>query len=276
MIAWGLWVRENGLKKITIVVAALLSGCAGTKVLKESEPIQTTRPLATVSDQHATATLDWVIVRDGPGTWAKNADWDEYLLSISNVSDQSMRVTEIIVVDSLDIRVESQPTRKLLVRNTKTIARRYRDSDIEVRAGRGVGTMLATGAGVTVLGIGVANATAGTLFITGTAFGAGVAAANALLFLGPALAVGGIVRGVNNNAVNNEIEQRQTLLPAHLPPNEELELDVFFPLVPSPKSIEVTYTDATGEHRLTIDTNTVLSGLHIDAPNEEEIVVNGE
>lgn len=244
----------------------MLSGCAGTKVLKESEPIQTTQSLATVSDQRATVTLDWVIVRDGPGTWAKNADWDEYLLSVSNLSDQPLRITGITVVDSLDTHIESQPTRKLLVRNTKTTARRYRDSDIEVRAGRGAGTMLATGAGITVLGIGVANATVATLFTT-TTVGAGVAAANALLFLGPALAVVGIVRGVNNSAVNNEIEQRQTILPAHLPPNEELELDVFFPLAPSPKSIEVTYTDATGEHRLTIDTSTVLSGLHINAPD---------
>lgn len=255
------------MKKITIVVVALLSGCAGTKVLKESEPIQTTQSLATVSDQRATVTLDWVIVRDGPGTWAKNADWDEYLLSVSNLSDQPLRITGITVVDSLDTHIESQPTRKLLVRNTKTTARRYRDSDIEVRAGRGAGTMLATAAGVTVLGIGVANATAATFFMTGTTVGAGVAAASALLFLGPALVVGGIVRGVNNSAVNNEIEQRQTILPAHLPPNEGLELDIFFPLAPSPESIEVTYTDATGEHRLTIDTSTVLSGLHINAPD---------
>ena len=68
----------------------VLSGCGGTKVLKEAQPIQTTQPLATVSDQQVTAILDWVIVRDGPGTWAKNADWDEYLLRIRNLSEQSI------------------------------------------------------------------------------------------------------------------------------------------------------------------------------------------
>ncbi len=51
-----------------------LSGCGGTKVLKEPEPLVVTRPLATASDQHLSATLDWVIFRDGPGTWAKNVD----------------------------------------------------------------------------------------------------------------------------------------------------------------------------------------------------------
>jgi hypothetical protein len=58
-----------------LVCLLVLSGCGGTKVLKEAQPIQTTRPLATASDQQVTAILDWVIVRDGPGTWAKNADW---------------------------------------------------------------------------------------------------------------------------------------------------------------------------------------------------------
>jgi hypothetical protein len=58
-----------------LVWLLVLSGCGGTKVLKEAQPIQTTQPLATASDQQVTAILDWVIVRDGPGTWAKNADW---------------------------------------------------------------------------------------------------------------------------------------------------------------------------------------------------------
>ena len=58
---------------ITLSLVSLV-GCGGTKVLKEPQPMQTTQPLAEVSDQQVTATLDWVIVRDGPGTWAKNAD----------------------------------------------------------------------------------------------------------------------------------------------------------------------------------------------------------
>jgi hypothetical protein len=30
---------------------------------------------------------DRVAFRDGPGTWAKNADWDEYWVSIENMSN---------------------------------------------------------------------------------------------------------------------------------------------------------------------------------------------
>ncbi len=69
--------------------------------------------------------LDWVIVRDGPGTWAKNSDWDEYLLRVSNLSDQPIRVTRLTVVDSLSTRIESQSTRKALVSGSKETAQRY-------------------------------------------------------------------------------------------------------------------------------------------------------
>jgi hypothetical protein len=249
----------------------MLSGCGGTKVLKESQPIQTTQPLATVSNQHVTAILDWVIVRDGPGTWAKNADWDEYLLRVSNLSDQPIQVTRVIVVDSLDTRIESQPKRKQLVKGSKQTARRYKDSGIKVKAGRGAGTMLVAGGAVTVIGVAAAYGAAGVAAASlGTAsIGAGTGAAiGGLLLLGPALAVGGIVRGVRNSAVNNQIEQRQTVLPLEVSAREELTLDVFFPLAPSPNMVEVTYTDATGEHSLIIDTSTALHGLHIDAPKK--------
>lgn len=248
-----------------LVCMFVLSGCGGTKVLKEAQPIQTTQPLATVSDQQVTVILDWVIVRDGPGTWAKNADWDEYLLRIRNLSDQPIQVIRVIVVDSLDTRIESQPKRKQLVKGSKQTTRRYKDSGIKVKAGRGAGTMLVAGAAVTVIGVGAASVVA----VSGaTVAGSAGAAAGGLLLLGPALVVGGIVRGVRNSAVNKQIEQRQTVLPLELSAGEELSLNVFFPLAPSPGMVEVSYTDVTGEHSLTIDTNTALNGLHIDAPKK--------
>ena len=68
--------------------------------------------------------------------------------------------------------------------------------------------------------------------------------------------------------MNNEIELRQTLLPLEIPANEKLGVNIFFPLAPSPSVVELIYVDATGEHRLIIDTSKALDGLHIDAPKE--------
>jgi len=254
---------------ITAVLTALiLSACGGTKVLKNSQPLQATEPLAAASDQRVTAILDWVIVRDGPGTWAKNADWDEYLLRVSNLSDQPIQITGLIVIDSLDTRIEPAPGRKHLVKGSKLTARRYKDSGIKVKAGRGTGTMLVAGAAVTAVGYGAASAVVvGGLGGVGTA-GAGAGAAGGLLLLGPALVVGGVVRGVRNSAVNKEIIQRQTQLPLQISAGEQLTLDIFFPLAPSPRLVEIIYADANGEHRLGIDTSAALHGLHMDASKE--------
>ena len=259
------------MKKVTralmiAFIIANLQGCGGTKVLKEPQPIQTTQPLAAISDQRVAATLDWVIVRDGPGTWAKNADWDEYLLRVRNQSDRRIQVTRLIVVDSLGTHIESQPGRKQLVKSSKKTARIYKESGIKVKAGRGAGTMLVAGAVLTVVGAGVASVAAYGSIMSGVATaGSAGAAAGGLLLLGPALAVGGIVRGVNNSKVNNQIELRQTVLPLEIPAGEELSLNVFFPLAPSPTMVVLTYTDAGGENSLVIDTSTALYGLHIDA-----------
>lgn len=250
------------------VITLSLSACGGTKVLKESQPMQTVQPLAAVSEQRVSAILDWVIVRDGPGTWARNADWDEYLLRVSNLSDRSIQVTGLIVVDSLDTRIDPEPGRKQLVKASKKTAKLYKKERINVKAGRGAGTMIAAGAAVTVIGVGAAYGAAGAA-LSGSAFGAGATAAvGGLLLLGPALAVGGIVRGVNNSAVNRQIEQRQTILPLEIRAGEELTLDVFFPIAPSPRMVEVSYTDANGQNTLIIDVSAALKGLHMVASNK--------
>ncbi len=84
-----------------------------------------------------------------------------------------------------------------------------------------------------------------------------------MVLLVPALAVGGIVRGVNNSKVNKQIESRQTLLPITLQKDEKKTLNIFFPLSPSPRQIQLTYVDAQGEHTLIIDTQAALEGLHL-------------
>ncbi len=258
-------IRKSRPLAVVLLGAALLGGCGGTKVLKEPQPMQATQPLAASADQRLRATLDWVIVREGPGTWAKNADWDEYLLRVSNLSDQPVRITRLMVVDSLNTPIASQPSRKKLVKASKKTARRYKDSGLKVKAGRGAGTMLVAGAAVTAVGVGAASAVAAGSALSGAAAaGSAGAAVGGVLLLGPAIAVGGVVRGVNNSAVNKQIESRQSQFPLDLSAMEEAALDVFFPLAPSPRRIELAYADHIGEHVLLIDTQTVLDGLHIE------------
>ncbi len=267
------FVNRQRLYLLPLVCTVVLSGCGGgTKLLKEPQPIPELQPLASASDRQVTATLDWVIVRDGPGTWARNADWDEYLMRVSNRSDQPIEVTGVIVVDSIDTRVESQPGRKQLVKASKETARRYDKSGIDVKAGYGADTLI--GAGAVVTGVGLAgtaalsSATIVSGITTGGAAAGAMTAVGGLVVLGPVLAVNGIVRSVNNNEVNEHIELRQTKLPAAVAAGEELLLNVFFPITPSPRMLEILYSDANGDNSLVVETSSALDGLHLETSTE--------
>ncbi len=241
-----------------VLAVVALSGCGGTKMLKEPEPLVVTQSLAAASDQRLAATLDWVIVRDGPGTWAKNVDWDEYLIRVQNLSDESIQVTNITVLDSLGTQIETGENRKQLVKGTKETKRRYTGEGLTVKAGLGAGTLLVAGAVVGVTSAAIIGATLWTAS-TGTA----VVAATGGILLVPVFAVGGVMRGVNNSRVNKQIETRQTLLPIVLQEEEEKSLVIFFPLAPSPRQVEITYADSQGDHTLIIDTRAALEGLHL-------------
>lgn len=252
-------VLHTGAIILSVLLLLGLNGCGGSKVLKESEPLAVTQSLVTASDQRLAAALDWVIVRDGPGTWAKNVDWDEYLIRVQNLSDEPIRVTNIAVFDSLGTRIEIGGSRRQLIEGTKETARRYKDAGLTVKAGVGGGALATAGGAVSV-----ASTAVGLSALAGSAsMAAGGAAVAGAVIVAPALIVGGIVRGMNNNEVNEHIESRQTLLPAVLPEAQGQNLDLFFPLAPSPIQIEFAYVDSQGEHTLSIDTRAVLDGLHL-------------
>lgn len=256
---------KTSKQNLSITFAFLLSafvftGCAGTKLLKEPERFTTTSSLVTGSDEQMAMSLDWVVVRDGPGTWAKNADWDEYLIRVQNLGDDVIQVNSITLLDSLGTRIEPGQNRKQLVIGSKEAVRRYKGSGIKVQAGAGVGTLVTAGA---VTGVATAALVAsGPLALSS---GAAAAATGGLILL-PVFAVGSVMRGLNNSKVNSQIELRQTLLPAALE-EEEKSLDIFFPLTPSPRQIELTYVDSGGEHVVIVDTHEALAGLNLPHAN---------
>ena len=249
-----------------LVITSLLTGCGGSKILRNPVAVDTQAALVAASDGTISADLDWVIVRDGPGTWAKNADWDEYLIQVRNLSSSDITIEAVVVYDSLDNKMDSSDSRKKLIKGTKATSKRYKGHDIDVKAGLGGATLAAAG-GATYLASGaliVASWSAGasTVAVAGvTAVGAVVAA--------PVLVVGGVFRGVNNARVTNRIEDRHTPLPLNIAAQDQAALDIFFPLSPSPRRVEIYYADASGSHIMSLDTSVALSGLHLGVVEDE-------
>ena len=256
-------VTVSEIRKILVagLMLAALSGCGGTKVLKEPQPLAVDEALAAASDGNVSAALDWVIVRGGPGTWAKNADWDEYLITLRNDSAGPVSVSAITVTDSSGHQHGTIPSRKKLVKASRATAKRYKGEGIKVKAGLGGGALVVAGGLSASVGAG-----AGAAAVYGS--GAAVGATAGALVLAPVLVVGGVVKGVNNSKVNGEIERRQTPLPLQIEPGAAQSFDIFFPIAPSPSEVRVVYSDSMGEHSIVIDTRGALDGLHL-APEED-------
>jgi hypothetical protein len=242
-----------------VVISAILclAGCGGSKVLKNPEQLRIERALASTSNHQIELILDLIIVRDGPGTWAKNADWDEYLLRVRNLSNNELQITGVAVYDSLGARQQPQIKRAILVDGSRAVAKRYKSEGLRVKAGLGGTTLLVAGgtAYVAGAGLGAAALAGGSSAVAGAAV-IGIVAA-------PALAVGGIFRAVNNSKVADEIVNRNTPLPVNVAASSDTALDLFFSLAPSPRQIEVSYTNSKGEQKIVLNTQETLKGLHI-------------
>ena len=254
-----------------LICILTLSNCSsGTAVLDEPIAMQTSRPLTSESDENIEVTLYWVIVRNGPGTWASNADWDEYLMQVKNVSDETVEISSVVVVDSLDYRLEASADLQSLIDGSRSTASRYEDSNIEVRAGLGTDTMMAAGAAMTLTG---AAAVAATTSVTmtgllgsspGWSIAGPAAAAVGVLIAGPLIVREGQERARNELAVSNEIRSRQSRVPMLIESGGDRPMDLFYPLAPSPQSIEISYRNSSGEHVLILETQPELQGLHVD------------
>jgi hypothetical protein len=267
--------RKATLIILPVCLAVLLSACGGSKLIKNSEPIELTTPLAQISDRQVTATLQWVIVRDGPGTWAKYASWDEYLLGVKNQSGEKIQLTGIYIVDSMGFQHPSDSNRRRLVKASRGTIKRYKNIDIDINAGYGGGAaLIAAGVGAGYLASAALNVAVEAALMSGaTATGTMAVAASAAFVVAPILIVGGIAQGINNHKVTNEIVARHTALPVIVAANETLWLDLFFPLAPSPQRIDIAYSGPFGERVISLDTNEVLNGLHIVSPKiyEEDL-----
>ncbi len=245
---------------LAVYAGWLLTGCGGgAKLLKEPEPMPAElNPIASASDGALSARLDWVIVRDGPGTWSRNADWDEYLLQVQNRSSGALTITAARLEDSSGFVNDSIGDRKALVKATRSTAKRYDDEGIKVKAGAGAGSMVLAG---------TAAGAAGLTLGAAVAYGSSAAAAGALgaILAAPVIIGGGFVRASNTNKVHQEIVRRHTDFPFVLGTGEGQAMDVFFPISPSPQRLVLTYQIYGREGELVIDTSVSLGGLHLAA-----------
>jgi hypothetical protein len=263
--------RACGLRRAAwfaaVGVTLLFAGCTHTRKLGTAIPSLGPTVIASASDDRITGSLDGLIVRDGPGTWASNANWDEYLLRLDSISAVPVEITGIALVDFLGKGVAARGDRAALVAASEDRSRQYRTAGIRVVPGVGASTLFGSAAVVlgssAVAGVGALAAGSGA---AGSAAMASASTAGALV-VAPALLAAGTVVAIEEHQVDREIRSRSTALPLPLAAQQQgARLDAFFPLSPAPRQLLVNYRDASGQHTLTLDTKAALAYLHLPPP----------
>jgi len=254
------------IARLTICFACIvLTSCAGPRVVDVAAPaerIVVKRPLATASDGVLTAELNWITVRNGPGSWVTDANWDEYILSIRNDSSSTIRIRNVTINDSLDNEFSTSARRTTLRKQSKVTLKRYEDLGLEVKPGFSGDALMFAGTVAQTAG-----ATATMEILKGSlAIGAIPVAIGAVVVLSPALIIGGTMRNIRHNEISEMIVERHSNLPILLKSEEEQVQHFFFPIAPSPQQVEITYVSDAKARKLVIDTKSALRGLHLLQP----------
>jgi hypothetical protein len=230
--------------------ALLLSGCVSTRYL---EARKGTPPpeIINVPFQPSLleASLNAVVTYNGPGSWKRDAFWDEYVVTVRNTGDQPITVTRGDLADFAGAVQHAGDNPWALEKESKTLEEKYR--------GAGVAFVRYTTPGLIIVGTGAA-------VVAANAFtAAGAVAATATLVVLPVYYIGVVtINHYNKAAMDKEFERRRIVLPLTLAPGKTWTGSLFFPMVPSPRSLSVKWSSGAkdGESVLPLD---FLHSLHI-------------
>ena len=237
-------------------VLCLMSACVSPKYKHSSK---NTPPIQPLNVKFPSSTLDSSLYSEisdgGPGSWKREAFWDEYIVIMHNEGDQTLNVASATLVDNAGAARPAGSDPWALERESKTLEKRYRDAGVAFSR-MAAPRVIASAAEPTVAasaGIGAAGA---------------ATAATVTAVVVPVY--GATVFGINmhNKAeINKEFNRRRVPLPLTLGPGETRAGSFFFPMVPNPQSLTVRWTGGAGDGATTLDLG-FLQGLHVTGDHE--------
>lgn len=232
----------NKLRKSAVVLTSIvfISGCATTRFIGNPAPPQELK--ISEKDETLEVVLNSLIIRNGLGSWVKDALWDEYALTVRNLSDKPLTVEKIRLIDPRGVYIDSGVDPLELESATKALAEVYKDAGIAV----------IVGAGATVIAL------AAPLMFSPAVLLA------APLYLGYELNKT-FVATADREKIEKEFARRN-LSTVTLAGNATMTGSAFFPIVPSPQALVIDYRMKSEMKTLEIPLEK-LAGFHV-APKE--------
>lgn len=241
---------------ILLAACAALSGCVTSKKYKMAKgDVPPAVPLDWMAEApDAEMKLGTVIIFKGPGSWKREARWDEYVLTFTNRSAQSLILEEAVLIDPLGEAQAPGTEPWKLEKLSYTNWEKYGKTGLKLLAGAGA---------VALYGAAVSASAVGAMLSGGAAAGAGAAALNIIPVVAIVdITVVAILNNKNRKLVQAEFERRRLPLPAEIPPGVTAGGSLFFPMTPSPQSLRVRgrIGDEPVEFALELKP---LAGLHV-------------
>jgi len=232
------WPRWALITLAGLAATLYLTGCLSPRYRHASKKT----PHAVVLDRHfppgpLESTLDTVIVSGGPGSWKRAAFWDEYVVTFHNAGDQPVQIAAVTLADFTGAARHPGDDPWKLQKESKSQAKRYKDAGMAFARAAAPRVLVPAAEPSVVAAAGV-----------GTAGAAAAATATAV-----ALPVyGATVLGINvhnKKAIHAEFKRRRLPLPIVLGAGETRAGSLFFPMVPDPRSLTVSWSqESTGTH----------------------------
>jgi hypothetical protein len=244
-------MKTKTLVAVLLSAVALSSGCASNNdhTAQGGTPRLLPINLATIQPP-VVMVLDTIITYNGPGSWKREALWDEYVVTISNQGPQPLTVASAELTDFAGTIHATGIGMQSLERQSTILEQECLDAGLAFARDAGP-TAVTVGGGVRLVGAASANTGAGMAVVA-----AGVPV--------PASYTRKIV-SLNKVYFVGEFEQRRLALPLTLAPGEARVGSLFFPMVPNPRALSLHWSSGTTSGGLTLPLDSV-QGLHVKAP----------
>lgn len=218
------------LSALWIAALCCSGGCTTAKKYRLVKENTAPLPLLgwEVSGDSATLAVRHVIVFKGPGSWKREARWDEYVVHVGNTGPRPLTLEHAELIDVRGTPQVPGVNPWALEKLSRTNWDRYGKTGLKLLAGAGA---------VVVYAGAVTSASIGSLLAGGAASGS-VAALNAIPVV--FLVNVGVVAGLNHSnklKVEKEFARRRMELPVEIGPGATREGSLFFPLTPGPQAL---------------------------------------
>jgi hypothetical protein len=244
------------------VLSSLLDGCASSRLLKNPRPpTETDVGWAASAPEGLTLEVHQLIFRNSGGSWVRDANWDEYVLTIKNDSQDTVELQGITLYSGkLPAPVESSTSREQLDAQSNRTLRALKDAGIVT----GVGIVAPSA--LIVAGIG----TSGGMLSASTA---GAAAAAIGIIAIPVGLIGGTTYVISRHhrdtedkkLIDRRLNERGYGVPLQILRQTQMTKSAFFPITPAPSRLVLNYAAGGDPREISLELPD-LSGLHLRAP----------